>query len=38
MQYKRLIIRMVESMDEDAEEEFLRIIYTIVIRHVIKIE
>lgn len=34
MEYKRIIIRLLERMEEEKEEEFLRILYTITIRHV----
>lgn len=34
MEYKRAIIRLLEEMEEKKEEEFLRILYTITIRHV----
>ena len=36
MEYKRIIIRLLEEMEEKKEEEFLRILYTITIRHVRK--
>ena len=34
MEYKRIIIRLLEGMEEEKEEEFLRILYTVTIRHV----
>lgn len=34
MKYKGLIIEMVRNINETEEKEFLRVIYTILIRHV----
>lgn len=33
MKYKRIIIRLVEEMREEEEKEFLKMLYTITIRH-----
>jgi len=36
MEYKRVIIKLLEGMEEEKEEEFLKVLYTIIIRHVIR--
>lgn len=38
MEYKRIIIKLVEGMNEEEEREFLKVLYTITIRHVRKQE
>lgn len=32
-EYKRIIIQLLEKMDDQKDEEFLKILYTIIIRH-----
>lgn len=36
MEYKRVIIKLLEGMEEEKEEEFLKMLYTITIRHIRK--
>lgn len=36
MEYKRIIIKLIEGMNEKEEKEFLRTLYTITMRHVKK--
>lgn len=36
MEYKRIIIELVDRMNEEEEKEFLKMLYTITIRHVRK--
>lgn len=34
MEYKRIIIKLVDEMNEEEEKEFLKMLYTITIRHI----